>query len=300
MYRWLSLVVLGMALLYPLHARAQNPTSLASLKVEFWPEYDQPSMLVIYDFKLPDSLKLPVNVSVRFPKDANLIAVASQSTDGTLLNTDYLGPSIGDTWQTVTIQIQTQATYHLEYYQRLSKQGKVRQFSFLWAGDYAVDDLSVSVRVPVDTSNITTNPVLQAIQSADGTPYLAKDFGPLGAGQPWPLQLSYTKTSETLAASQQHVQPSQPLGANTPGRVMLSNYLPYMLGALGFALIIGGSVYFWQSSRGRRMRGGGHQRHGPPKDALIDSDVYCHQCGTRAHVGDHFCRVCGAKLRLPE
>jgi hypothetical protein len=300
MHRWLSLLLLGATFFFPLQARAQSPTTLSSLKVELWPEYDQPSVLVIYDFKLPDSLKLPVNVSVRFPKDANLIAVASQTTDGSLLNTDYLGPSIGDTWQTVTVQIQTPATYHMEYYEPLTKQGKVRQFSYLWPGDYAIADFSVSVRIPVDTSNITTDPALQAIQSSDGTPYLAKDFGPLEAGQQWPLQLNYTKTSETLGASQQHLQPSQPLGPNTPGRVMLSNYLPYVLGALGFALIIGGSIYFWQSSRGRRMRGGGRQRHAGPKEEATDSDVYCHQCGTRAQMADRFCRVCGAKLKLPE
>ena len=50
-------------------------------------------MLVIYDFKLPASTTVPVNVAIRFPKEANLVAVASQAADGSLLYTDYLGPA---------------------------------------------------------------------------------------------------------------------------------------------------------------------------------------------------------------
>ena len=138
---------------------------------------------------------------------------------------------------------------------------------------------------------------MQSAQGADGSPVLTKDFGALGAGQQFPLQLTYTKTSAALSVSQQKVQPSQPLGANTPGRVMLSNYLPYFLGVLGVVLIIGGSVYFWQSSRGRRALGNRHRRRAPAVESGSAGDVYCHQCGARAETSDRFCRVCGTQLR---
>jgi hypothetical protein len=300
MQRWMSLILVLGALAFPFSARAQTPVTLSSFQVQLWPEYDQPSVLVIYDFTLPTATKLPLNIPVRFPKDGNLIAVASQAADGSLLNTSYLGPSVGDVWQTITVQIKTEATYHLEYYEPLSKSGNLRQFAYLWPGDFAVDDFGITVRVPPDTTNITTNPTMESIQGTDGTPYLKKDFGAVGLGQQVPVRLTYTKTSDTLSASQQDLRPSQPLGANTPGRVMLSNYLPYILGVLGLALIIGGSVYFWQSSRGgRALRERRHSRAAPRESQGV-SDVYCHQCGTRAQVGDRFCRVCGTKLRLPE
>lgn len=299
MQRWLLVVVsLGvMALARP--AQGQIPISLSSLEVQLWPEYDQPSVLVIYDFRLPASTQLPVNIAIRFPKDANLTAVASQAADGSYLNTSYVGPSVGDPWQTVTVQIRSTAVYHMEYYQPLSKSGGVRQFSYLWPGDYAVDDFGVSVRTPLDTTNLTTDPAMPSAQGSDGATYLKKDFGAVGLGQQIPIQLNYTKTSDALSASQQDLRPSQPLGANTPGRVMLSNYLPYIVGALGLALIIGGAVYFWQSSRGNRAARPRHRARAVP-GGEIESDVYCHQCGTRARVGDHFCRVCGTRLRQPE
>jgi hypothetical protein len=300
MQRWISLLVVLGAILIPRIASAQTPTDLASLSVQLLPEYDQASMLVIYDFQLPSGTKLPVNISIRFPKEAKLFAVASVASDASFRNADYLGPSVGDTWQTVTVQVQTQTTYHIEYYQPLSKSGSLREFSYLWPGDYPVKAFGVSVRIPVDATQMTTKPATQAAQGADGVSYMQADFGALAAGQQFPLTLSYTKTSDTLSASQQDLRPSQPLGAKTSGRVMLSNYLPYIIGVLGFVLVAGGAVYFWQSGRGGRRAAGRRHRPASHADDEDNTDVYCHQCGTRAHAGDRFCRVCGTKLRLPE
>jgi hypothetical protein len=287
------------AFFFPLTAGAQTPVTLASLEVQLWPEYDQPSMLVIYDFKLADSVKLPAEISIRIPKEANLTAVAYQAADGTQLYAPYAGPTSSDAWQIVTVQIQTPAVYHAEYYQPLSKSGTQREFSYLWPGDYAVDDLAISVRTPVDATNMTTSPNMQSVPGSDDAAHLKKDFGAVKAGQQVSLQMNYTKTTEALSASQQDLQPSQPLGAGTLGRVMLSNYLPYIVGVLGAVLVAGGSIYFWQSSRSRRETGGRRHRSAAQREGVGSGDVYCPHCGARTQTGDRFCRVCGTKLRPP-
>lgn len=298
MRKWLAILPLLGVLAFPLSARAQNPIRLSMLQVQLWPEYDQPSMLVIYDFKLPDSTKLPVSVSLSLPNDAHLMAVASQASDGSLLNTDYIGPTTSDNSQIITIQIQTVTTYHLEYYEPLSRNADQRTFTYTWTGEYAIDDLSVSVRLPPDTTSIVTKPDMEPTKAADGSSTLIKDFGPLTAGQQFPLQLTYTKTTDTLSAPQQSVQPSEPLGSNTPGRVMLSNYLPYLVGALGVLALGGAAIYFVQS-RGKRTSGRRRSHAGQSHDGGKE-DVYCHQCGARAQPGDRFCRVCGTLLRSDE
>jgi hypothetical protein len=298
MRRWLAVLLVAGALIIPFAVKAQNPIKLSVLQVQLWPEYDQPSMLVIYDFKLPDSTKLPVSVSIDFPKEANLVAVASLASDGSLVNTDYLGPNVNETWQTITIQIQTSTTYHVEYYQPLSRNGDERQFTYLWPGDYAIDDISISIRLPPDTTSIKTTPDMKSTKAPDGSSNLIKDFGALGAGQQFPLQITYTKTSNALSVPEESVQPSKPLGSNTPGRVLLSNYLPYILGALGVLAIGAASIYFLQP-RNRRALQKRHS-HGTRTEARGKADVYCHQCGARAEPGDRYCRVCGARLRLEE
>ncbi len=297
MQKWLSVLLLLGVFAFPHTVRAQTDIKLTSIQVQLWPEYDQPSMLVIYDFKLSADTSLPINVDVRIPKDGNLVAVASQNTDGTLVDyTDYEGPTTSGDWQVITLKIQTQADYHLEYYEPINKTGDMRQFSYLWPGDYATDDFNMNVRIPVDTTNITTDPIMGSTQSSDGTSFLFKDFGPQAAGQQFTLNVNYTKTSDTLAA-QQAVKPSLPLGGDTPGRVMLSNYLPYFLGGVTVVLILAGLVFFWQSNRINKSTV--RKRH-PRVENEAQSDVYCHQCGTRAHASDRFCRVCGTKLRVGE
>ena len=296
--RYALAVLAGLFLALPFSVRAQSPIRLSSLQIQLWPEYDQPSMLVIYDFRLPDSAKLPVSVSINFPKEAHLVAVASQSTDGSLLNTDYIGPTVTEQWQSVTIQIQTPTTYHIEYYQPLSRTGDKRQFTFLWPGDYAIDDISISLRIPPDTTSIITDPAMKSTKGADGTASLIKDFGALEAGQDFPLQIRYSRTSETLSVPGETVQPSRPLGSNTPGRVLLSNYLPYILGALGVVAIGAAAIYFLQP--GRRQATARRRSHGGRAESKAKTETYCHQCGARAQPGDHFCRVCGSRLRIEE
>jgi hypothetical protein len=298
MRRWLAVLLVMGALFVPLEARAQSPIKLSMLQVQLWPEYDQPSMLVIYDFKLPDSTKLPVSVSMTFPKEAHLVAVASQAQDGSLLNTDYLGPTASESSQSITIQIQTATTYHLEYYQPLSRTGQQRQFDYVWPGNYAVDDLSISIRLPPDTTSIVTKPDMKSAKGADGSSNLIKDFGAMGAAQQFPLQVTYTKTSETLSVPAESVQPSKPLGSSTPGRVLLSNYVPYILGALGIIAIGAASIYLLQPHN--RQASQRRQTHRPRAETHGKGDVYCHQCGARAEPADRFCRVCGTRLRTQE
>src|SRR5512146_511766 len=273
MRRWLAILLLVGILCAPSAARAQSPIKLSRLQVQLWPEYDQPTMLVIYDFQLPDSVRLPVSVSLNFPKEGHLVAVASLSADGSLLNTDYIGPTSNEAWQTVTIQIQTATTYHIEYYQPFSRTGDTRDFSFTWPGDYAVDDISVSIRVPPNTSNIVTDPAMKSSKAADGSSTLVKDFGALQAGQRFPLHLTYTRTSNALTVPGETVSPSRPLDSGTPGRVLLTNYLPYAAGALGVIIIGAAAIYFLQprNPHGPARR----QTHVSRTKSQAKADLHC-------------------------
>jgi hypothetical protein len=72
------ILMLGVLFVFVSFASAQSDVTLASVDVQLWPEYDQPSMLVIVDFLVDASTTLPVDLTFRIPKDANLIAVAGK------------------------------------------------------------------------------------------------------------------------------------------------------------------------------------------------------------------------------
>lgn len=298
MRRWFTLGFLILWLIMPASAGAQGAVSLETVAVQFWPEYDQPSMLVIYDFSLPATASLPAEVLLRIPREANLIAVASNTPDGGLVNADFSGPTNRGEWQTITVKIETQTGYHVEYYQPLSRAGTTRRFDYVWPGDYAVDSFSVSLRSSVDTSSVTLEPALDPAPTNDNVLAYQKSLGPLAAGQQFVLHINYAKSTDTLAAPSEGIQPSAPVDENTSGRVMVSNYLPYIFGGLTLVLITGVVLYFWRSG-GRRNRRE-HRHPAARAENEKDGEVYCHQCGTRARAHDRFCRVCGSKLRHEE
>lgn len=293
MHRWISLFLLVLFLALPPHAGAQSEIALSKVSVQLWPEYDQPSMLVIYDLTLDEQGALPAELPVRIPLDATLIAVAYEQ-DGSLLNARYQEPYVEGDWQVVVVAVEARTTYHLEYYTPLGRVEQQRDYEYLWPGGFATDEFVLRLRVPVDTIEVVTEPPMAESAPAGGEQaFMEWSTTGLGAGQQVPVSITYVKTSERLATSGAELQTGQ-VDGSTAGRVSLDNYLIYILGVLGVFLILASGYYFWRSG----LRPTRPRRRGRAGDGGADSEqVYCHQCGKRAQPGDRFCRTCGTRLR---
>jgi hypothetical protein len=298
-------IVLTFALLATLvlhsGAQAQGGIQLEFLSIELWSEYDQPSMLVINEFAVAPDTTLPVEVKWRFPDEANIVAVAYEA-DGNLLNFPFESSAEQGDWQTISLKLDTYNTYHIEYYQPLVRAGNVRSFSFKWIGDYGVKDLRLSMSLPPDSVDIDTTPVLSQIdlQPNRGLLVGTASKSDLKMGSSYQFSLNYARDSDALADPNQasQVNPSEPLSADTDGRVSVDN-LPWIIGGIGIALIGIALYIYWRStqtspSASRRPRSR-RQDARAQKDA--GQPAYCHECGTRTNPGDRFCRTCGSRLR---
>lgn len=289
-------------------AQAQQDVSLASLEVDFWPEYDRPEMLVIYRAELDPSLSLPVDLQFRIPARAGMphAVAAGQSNDSLFVVTAER--QVEGDWAYISLNT-AMPIVRLEYYDPgLMIDGENRSFEFDWAGDYAVDELLLQVQQPCDTSNMVISPSLgSGVIGSNGLVYYSNSFGSLSQGQEFQLSINYTKTSDCLTISTLDVTTELP--ADTPGRVRLTDVLPFILGFLGVMLIVGGVVWYWQSgrqqplqtARTRRGRRSGSQMNSTDGDELQPqgegTQIYCHNCGKRASPSDKFCRSCGTRLR---
>ena len=68
MRKFLVLLCLAILVLFPpLKAQAQEPVRFSEVEVSLWPEYDRPTVLVIYRITLSADTTLPVNLSVQIP-----------------------------------------------------------------------------------------------------------------------------------------------------------------------------------------------------------------------------------------
>ncbi|NJC98397.1 MAG: hypothetical protein C3F07_07540 [Anaerolineales bacterium] len=292
MRKW-SILLLALMLVFPSPADAQSVITLDSLKVRLWAEYDQPSMLVLYDFQVTDDTLLPANVDIRVPKDGNIIAIAYDDA-GSLLNAEFTGPVEDGDWQVITFRVTEYTTYHLEYYQALTREGDLRKFTYQWSGKHPVNDFSLEIDVPADSTGVKTTPAIPFVQ---GQPFLSGGAMKSGleVGEAYQVKLEYSRTSDTTVESppSSGVEPSTPVDTTAEGRVTLDN-LPYILGGFGVILILGAAYYYWRANMSQPSAKPRRRRAAQPES---DSQTYCHECGARAQPGDRFCRTCGNKLR---
>ena len=287
-------------------ARAQSEGTFKELNVSLWPEYDRPGVLVIYRIVLPDNTSLPAELTVRIPASATLNAVASLQADGKLLNAPYEQVVKGD-WAEISFTTTMPGT-QIEYYDAsLTRDGKLRKYRYSWPGDYAIDALGIEVQQPLGATNMVTSPDLGAGKPReDGLTYYTANIGSLPQGQEFDLSLQYEKSDETLSAAGLGVQPSIPVEDDAEGwRSWLTTALPWVVAALGLALIVGGGVWYWQSRKRKAERREPRRRRKPSTAAggatmaapPAGQPIYCHSCGNRASQGDRFCRTCGTALR---
>ncbi len=295
MRKFVLLCALGILLLLPFSVSAQTgDASLYSVHVQLWPEYDQPSMLVIVDFKLAPMTSLPVDLTFRIPTDANLIAVAYQDENGDLLNAKFETPAESGNWQTFTMTIEQNVLHRFEYYQPLTFRGNERTFSYSWNQMYAVKKFSVSVLEPMDVVAFSMQPNYATKESVNGLTLYKSEERKVNPREEYIVNLQYEKTSLTLTnPPQQQIQPAGPLDESTPGRVSLNNFLPYVIGGFGVLFIVVGAVYYWRIGRASTKRA---RRRRSVEEDEMKTGAYCASCGTRARTGDKFCRTCGARL----
>ncbi len=298
MRKFILFFVLGILLVFPSWTFAQADVSLQSVAVQLWPEYDQPSMLVIVDFKVAPMTSLPVDLTFNIPTDANLIAVASQAENGNLLNAKFESPIQTETGQSFSITVEQNVVYRFEYYQPLNRNNTERTFVYNWKSMYAVKNFSVAILEPLDVKSLSTVPAYVSVQQVSGLNFYDGAVVALAAGESYMLSIQYEKTTEALVNPVQQVQSAQPVNQNTPGRVSLSNSVPYVIAILGVAIILGGLVYYWRSGHlipKRILR-----RRVSSAENDNKTEAYCPQCGARTKAGDKFCRTCGARLKKAE
>lgn len=305
MRRWLIPLLLTLALLVPAAVQAQTSISMTEVEIDLWPEYDRSGVLVIYRVTLSPFTSLPVDLSLRIPADAGEpYAVAGRQSEGSLFNIPYTRQVSGD-WANINFTADI-SELQIEYYDpALQITDQLRKYDYTWPGDYATDNLSMSIQQPFDASGMLISPSFGAgITGGDGLTYFNRDVGQLSAGQTIEISLQYNKASDTYSVQSLPVQPSGEIPADNSGSIQVSqSALLILAGILGAALIVGGVLWYRQSGqqtrsavkRRRRRPAASRATQPGPTD---EGGIYCHKCGKRAQAGDRFCRSCGTELRI--
>jgi hypothetical protein len=286
-------------LAFPTPVLAANSLVIDTMRIDIWPEYDKPSVLVIYHITLSPNVTLPAAMSFRIPASVGVPhAVAMQDPNG-LYNLNYDMATAGE-WEEIHF-ITPVPEVRIEYYDPgLSKKGTTRNFTYTYAGDYTVNNLSLTVQQPAGALNMTLKPDMgSGAQAEDGLTYFSYIAGKIEVGTTFSISISYEKSSDILPSTGQYqpVQPDEPINESIAGQINWEQVLPWTLGGLVLLLIAAGIFYYFGPRRALQAASQYRASSKISSGETRPEGGFCPQWGKRAAAGDIYCRACGTKLR---
>ena len=296
MRRLIAILILLAAIFLPSRAQAQDSIHLSSVSVDIMPEYDQPSVLVIYHMALASEVALPATLNLHIPVDAQVNAVAIMDPAQDLLNAPY-ERTVQEDWALLTITANSRQV-QVEYYSPLVKNENVRHIVYNWAGDYPVDLLEVNFILPLGAQNVIFNPVpLRIGTGQDGLISYRYQTTQLAIGEAYTLMIDYQRQTDDVSIAGLPVEAVSPPGEDTAGRVAMAGAMPWILAAAGALLIVVGVIGFALWQRSPRTKKAIRPQRASRREQAAEDPVYCQRCGKRAQPGDMFCRTCGLRLK---
>jgi hypothetical protein len=287
---------------------SQVTPQLEQLQVDLWSEYDRPEMLVIYRGTLSAETPLPTTLTLRLPaRIGEPHAVAYDDGTGSLLEANYTSTASGD-WLLVTLETPS-SNFQLEYYDALSRTDERRHYTFIWPGDYAVDQLSLQLLPPPDATEILTEPALSPARQDSGLLVYGGLFGRTDVEQEVQLAVSYRGTPAGV-----------PRDEPRAARESENRTLIYAGGVVATLLLaLGGGIWYTRrqtpaleelSARPRRAKRSRRERRraqskkrpsvtveeeplGTRPRTKPSSAGYCTACGRPLQAEDRFCGGCG-------
>lgn len=292
---------------------------LAGMAVELWPDYDEPSMLVLLTGIVPPDTPLPATVTIPFPETAELNAVARVTLDDRLVD-DIEFEITGNSLTLVTPNPQ----FHVEYYDPYVADGLDRSYVFEWLATLNVDQMSVAVQQPLMATGITINPepVNSSASRSDGLTYHTLASRVVPAGELFSVSVDYAMSSPQLSApalstggGQGAVNPdlAQPAASSDAGSLLGDINPLWIVGIFGVAALVGLAFVFGRQQSGSRANSTRKPKPkrpapappAPPPQQPVAKPApppagaarFCHNCGQPATPDDRFCSSCGTRLK---
>jgi hypothetical protein len=281
-----------LVLILPGAGHTQDVKAIDSLTIEFWPDYDRASVLVLLTGTLPANTKLPASVTLPFPETAQLNAVARiDNSDGIMKDDIFYSHAPGE-----IIFIVPDFRFRVEYYFPYAVNNNQRTFDFTWLADLSVNKFQLKVQQPASAISLTTvPPTKNLLRGEDGLTYYAFPVQSVPAGQSFSMHVAYTMTTakfsvESLAPPKTRVQ--EPGLPSTLKADEGTNWPIVAVVVIGIILVI---LFIWLTAI-RRARSSRHKTH-HAKAEIKSPSKFCRNCGKPTGKDDRFCSKCGSALQ---
>lgn len=169
---------------------APGQAAIAMLRVDVWPEHDDPRVLVIYRGTLSPDTSLPYTLAFSVPAGA-VVHAAAYSRDGQLFTAQYQTVRSGDQAQ-IAFAIPV-PDFQFEYYLDVITPPPQRTFEVNIVFPLPVANLQVSVEQPLRASGFTLAPASGSTAASGAFTYHLYADQAWPAGKPWRVRGTYRK-----------------------------------------------------------------------------------------------------------
>ena len=266
-------------------------TTVDSLVIELWPDYDRPSVLALLTCTLPADTEFPAAVTLPLPETAQLNAVARiDSSDGVMKDDIISTPGSG-----VIEFITPDPLFRVEYYFPYRVNNNQKSFDFTWLADLSVNKIELRVQQPTSANSFSSEPATgNVVKRENGFDYHILPVRVVPAGQPFSVRVNYKMVTAQLSVEQLPSRGADLQAPELPSESSAgsgSNWPIVTIVAGGLIIVF---FFVWQIASRRSLS---NTRKLRPTEAEEQSRAnLCKNCDRPVDEEDKFCGTCGTEL----
>lgn len=271
---------------------SENLTEVSSLKIDLWPEYDKPMVLVMIDGWIAESVELPIEVRLPVMEGGSVHMGCSITSAGVHIHESFKEGTDED-GDYVTFVLR-ERQFHLEYYYNPFRDTPFRRFDYYFKSPFNIAAVQVEIKEPLGSTGFILNPPSKyPMKNRSGITIHSLNIGKVKVGEGINITAEYSKND--LVPTNKRLNKSSPT-------VDTYKFLTILFGSILF-ILLGYAAFRWNSApsntdKKHKKKGKKHKTRYQIKGKSIKSARinFCFQCGNELKPPFHYCGVCGTKI----
>lgn len=236
--------------------------SIGRMKVAIMPEYDDPSVLAIYDGKFEDVSSYPIKTSFLIPKGSVVSDACSLSHEGQHFCQLYKTANRGE--QDEVSLILPYPNFYLSFHTpRFELKGERKEFDYLIKANHAIKIMEVDIQQPLRSTAFNISPPKSAaITEKSGTISVLKGFSHftyklegISKGHERAFKISYIKSDPNPSVDIKYTSMQTPKTQSTSyealRNIKVFIYLLFGTGTLGVMVAV---AWFFRSRKKKQSK----------------------------------------------
>ena len=234
--------------------------SIGRMKVALMPEYDDPSVLAIYDGKFEDASSYPIKTSFFIPKGSVISDACSLSHEGQHFCQLYKTVNRGDLDE-VSLLLPYPNFYLSFHTPRFVVKGNNKEFDYLIKSNHSIKTMEVDIQQPLRSTAFSISPPGGAtLAEKNGTINMIKGFNHfiykfegIAKGQESAFKIKYIKNDPNPSVDIKYTSMKSPQTQSAPYETLRNiKSIIYILFGTGLLCTIAVVAWFFHSRKKKR------------------------------------------------